>query len=150
MAEDGAHTMFLQLEGIPGGSTAKGRKGWIDIIGVDWGVHQSVAFDGTGSMSGFDPKQRPLKFTGRSGPASPLLFETCVTGKLITKGTFEVQHGKAVVARWVFEGALLTAFDSKTIDAEDGLFDTLTLLAHALRYTTKATRGWNFLSHKPW
>ena len=34
MADDRAHKMFLLLDGIPGGSTVKGRKGWIDISGV--------------------------------------------------------------------------------------------------------------------
>jgi type VI protein secretion system component Hcp len=150
MADDSTDKMFLRLEGIPGGSTAKGRKEWIDVIGADWGVHQSVAIDGTGLMSGFDPKQRSLKFTANSGVASPLLFEACVTGKFIPKGTFEVQRGKAVVVRWHFEEMLVTAFDSKTTDAADGLVDELTLLALRLRYTTKATRGWDFLVKKPW
>lgn len=150
MADDRTDKMFLRLEGIPGGSTAKGRKEWIDVIGVDWGVHQSVLFDGSGSMSGVDPKQRSLKFTANSGVASPLLFEACVTGKLITKGAFEVQRGKAVVVRWLFESVLVTAFDSRTTDTADGLFDTLTLLAGRLRYTTKATRGWDSLVKKPW
>jgi len=38
MANNRAYKMFLLLDGVPGGSTAKGRKGWIDITGVDWGM----------------------------------------------------------------------------------------------------------------
>jgi type VI protein secretion system component Hcp len=148
MAEDGPHTMFLSLDDIPGGSTVKGRKGWIDIVGVDWGVHQSVAFTGAGGMSGIDPKQRVLQFTAGSGVASPLLFEACMTGKHVKTGTFEVKHGKSVVVRWVFEDMLVMTFDSRAGDS--GLVDTFTLLARRLRYTTKATRGWDFLGKTPW
>jgi type VI secretion system secreted protein Hcp len=149
MTDDGAYKMFLLLDGIPGGSTAKGRKGWIDITGVDWGVEQAVAISGTGGgMTGVGSKQRRLWFTAGSGVASPLLFEASVAGKHVQTGTFEVQQGKSAVARWVFEDMLVTAFGSGTAEGADGLVDTFTLLARRLRYTTKATRGWDFLSKK--
>lgn len=150
MADDRAHRMFLLLDGIPGGSTVKGRKGWIDISGVDWGVHQSVAFNGAGGMAGLDPKQRQMQFTARSGVASPLLFEACVTGKHITKGTFEVQRGKSVAVRWVFEDILVMTFASAATAADHRLIDTFALLAGRVRYSTKATRGWDFLTNQPW
>ena len=151
MANDGPHRMFLLLDKIPGESTVKGRKGWIDIVGVDWGVEQAVAISGTGSgMSGAGSKQRRLLFTAGSGPASPLLYEACVAGKHISKGTFEIQRGKSVVVRWTFEDMLVTAFGSGTADLGAGLVDTFTLLARRLRYTTDVTRGWDFLSKTPW
>ena len=135
--------MYLLLDGIPGGSTAKDRKGWIDITGVDWGVEQAVAISGTGGgMTGVGGKQRALRFTAGSGAASPALFEACVSGKHITQGTFEVQSGKSVVVQWVFEDMLVTSFSSGATDADDGLLDTFTLLARRLRYTTTDTRGW--------
>ena len=151
MANDGPHRMFLLLDKIPGGSTVKGRKGWIDVAGVDWGVEQAVAISGTGSgMSGAGSKQRRLLFTAGSGPASPLLYEACVAGKHISKGTFEIQRGTSVVVRWTFEDMLVTAFGSGTADLGAGLVDTFTLLARRLRYTTDVTRGWDFLSKTPW
>ena len=151
MSNDVAYEMFLLLDGIPGGSTAKGRTGWIDITGVDWGVEQAVAISGTGGgMSGVGSKQRRLWFTAGSGVASPLLFEATMTGKHVQKGTFEVQRGKSVVVRWVFEDMLVTAFASAATNTADGLVDTFTLLAGRLRYTTKDTRGWDFLSKKAW
>jgi type VI secretion system secreted protein Hcp len=151
MADDAEYEMFLLLDGVPGGSTANGRKGWIDITGVDWGVEQAVAISGTGGgMTGVGSKQRRLWFTAGSGVASPLLFEASVTGKHIRTGTFEVQQGKSVVVRWVFEDMLVTAFGSAATDSEGGLVDTFTLLARRLRYTTEDTRGWDFLSKKPW
>ena len=71
MTKDRQHKMFLLLDGIPGGSTAKGRNGWIDITGVDWGVEQAVAVSGSGSgMTGAGSKQRRLWFTADSGVAS--------------------------------------------------------------------------------
>jgi type VI protein secretion system component Hcp len=149
--DDPEYEMYLRLDGMPGGSTAKGRKGWIDVTGVDWGVEQAVAISGTGGgMTGVGGKQRALRFVAGSGAASPHLFEACMSGKHITEGTFEVQHGKSVVVQWVFEGMLVTAFSSGTTDADDGLFDTFTLLARRLRYTTTDTRGWDFLSKQPW
>jgi type VI secretion system secreted protein Hcp len=151
MSDDGAYEMFLLLDGIPGGSTAKGRKGWIDITGVDWGVEQAVAVSGTGGgMTGVGSKQRRLWFTARSGVASPWLFEASVAGKHVQKGTFEVQQGKSVVVRWEFEDMLVTAFGSGATDGTDGLVDTFTLMARRLRYTTEDTRGWDFLSKKAW
>ena len=151
MSNDVAYEMFLLLDGIPGGSTAKGREGWIDIACVDWGVEQAVAISGTGGgMTGVGSKQRRLWFTAGSGVASPLLFEATMTGKHLHTGTFEVQQGKSVVVRWVFEDMLVTAFGSGATDIADGLVDTFTLLARRLRYTTKDTRGWDFLSKKAW
>jgi type VI secretion system secreted protein Hcp len=151
MPNGATYEMFLLLDGIPGGSTAKSRKGWIDITGVDWGVEQSVAISGTGGgMTGVGSKQRRLWFTAGSGVASPLLFEASVTGKHVQRGTFEVQQGKSVVVRWVFEDMLVTAFGSGATNIAEGLVDTFTLLARRLRYTTGDTRGWDFLSKKPW
>lgn len=149
--DDPDHAMYLLLGGIPGGSTAKGREGWIDVTGVDWGVEQAVAISGAGGgMTGVGGKQRALRFVADSGASSPLLFEACMSGKHVQKGTFEVQRGKSVVVQWVFEDALVTTFSSGTVDAEEGLFDTFTLLASRLRYTTADTRGWDFLTKQPW
>jgi type VI protein secretion system component Hcp len=150
--DDPGYEMYLMLDGIPGGSTAKGRDGWIDIAGVDWGVEQSVAISGTGGgMTGVGAKQRSLRFIAAAGAASPMLFDACMGGTHIKDGTFEVQQGKStVVVRWVFEDMLVTAFGSGTTDAGDGLVDTFTLLARRLRYTTTDTRGWDFLGKQPW
>jgi type VI secretion system secreted protein Hcp len=151
MANDPPYKMFLFLDGIPGGSGANGRNGWFDITSVDWGVEQAVAISGTGGgMTGAGSKQRRLLFTSASGVASPLLFEACVTGKHIKEATFEVVRGKSAVVRWAFEDMLVTAFGSGATDAADGLTDTFTVLARRLRYTTKDTRGWDFLGKKPW
>jgi hypothetical protein len=151
MANSRGYKMFLLLDGIPGDSAEKGREGWIEITGVDWGVEQAVAISGTGSgMTGAGSKERPLRFTAGSGAASPSLFEASVSGKHIKVATFEVQRGKSVVVRWVFEDMLVTAFGSGASDAAAGLLDTFTLLARRLRYTTADTRGWDFLSKKPW
>ena len=145
------HEMFLLLDGIPGGSEAKGRNGWTDVIAVDWGVEQAVAVSGTGGgMTGVGAKQRPLRLVTVSGAASPLLFEACMKGKHLSEGIFEVQRGRSVVVRWLFEDMLVTSFTSETAGAEDGLHDTITLLARRLRYTTVETRGWDFLSKQPW
>jgi len=73
-----------------------------------------------------------------------------VSGKHLKEGIFEVQRGKSVVVRWVFEDMLVTAFGSGALDAADGLLDTFTLLARRLRYTTTDTRGWDFLNKQPW
>lgn len=149
--DDQEYAMYLMLDGVPGGSTAKGRNGWIEITGVDWGVEQAVAISGTGGgMTGVGGKQRALQFTAGSSAASSLLFDACMSGKHIAKGTFEVQRGKSIVVRWVFEDMLVTAFGSGTADGQDGLVDTFKLLARRLRYTAADTRGWDFLSKQPW
>ncbi len=151
MANDPSYKMFLLLDGIPGGSDVKGRKDWLDIASVDWGVEQAVAISGTGGgMTGAGSKQRRLLFTSASGAASPLLFEACVTGKHIKQATFEVLRGKSVVVRWAFEDMLVTGFGSAATESADGLTDTFTILARRLRYTTKDTRGWDFLSKQSW
>lgn len=152
MAKDGpGYKLYLLLDGIPGGSTAKGHNRWIDVAGVDWGVEQAVATSGAGGgMTGMGGKQRALRFTAGSGPASPMLFEACMSGKPVKEAIFEVKRGKSTVVQWVFQDMLVTAFGSGATDAGDGLLDTFTLLARRLRYTTTDTRGWDFLSKKPW
>ncbi|MEO3761573.1 type VI secretion system tube protein Hcp [Mycobacterium sp. B14F4] len=145
------HEFFLRLDGIPGGSAAKDRSGWMDVVAVDWGVEQAVAVSGAGGgMTGVGAKQRALRFVIVSGVASPLLFEACMNGKPLSEGVFEVQRGKSVAVRWVFEDMLVTSFSSETSDGDDGMRDTITLLARRLRYTTDDTRGWDFQSKKPW
>jgi type VI secretion system secreted protein Hcp len=145
------YDMFLLLEAVPGASTAKGRKDWIDVAGVEWGVEQSVAISGTGGgMTGTGAKHRALRFTAPSGAASPLLFDACMSGQHIKTAAFEVQHGKSVVIRWTFEDMLVTSFTSEADDVDSGLRDTFTLLARRLRYTTTDTRGWDFVAKQPW
>jgi hypothetical protein len=55
--------------------------------------------------------------------ASPLLFDAC-DRKHLKEGTLEVQQGKSVVVRWVFQGMLVTASGSGAADSVNGLTDT--------------------------
>jgi type VI secretion system secreted protein Hcp len=74
---------FLKLDGIPGESTDKDHKGWIEISSYSWGVSNQGS--GAGSMgagrmaAAGQPPQGPgtLTLRKRIDKASPLLAKRC-------------------------------------------------------------------------
>lgn len=66
--------MFLEIDGIPGESTAPAHTGTIDILSWNWGISQTASV-GTVSV---------IK---RIDKATPLLFQDCTDGTVIPLAT---------------------------------------------------------------
>lgn len=86
-----ASDVYLQINGINGGSNDDKHKWWIEVEAVDWGVIQPTA--GTMSTAGghtightvFDA----LRITKAVDLASPKLMELAAQGKTIPKAKLE-------------------------------------------------------------
>ncbi len=86
-----ASDVYLKIEGIAGESTDDKHKDWIEVANVNYAVHQSRAetVSTAGGHSSGRAELFPLSFTKLADIASPVLLQTCATGKTIPKATFE-------------------------------------------------------------
>jgi type VI secretion system secreted protein Hcp len=87
-----AFDAFLKLDGIKGESQVKGFEDQIQIESFHWGVAEVISQSGGGggAVAG-RPTKKDFLFTAASSKASPLLFQTCVSGKHITEGTLTLR-----------------------------------------------------------
>lgn len=86
-----ASDAYLQIEGIKGKSEDQKHKGWIEVNNVLYAVHQpraSVVSTAGGHTTG-RADLYPITFQKLADIASPLLLQTCATGKAISKAAFE-------------------------------------------------------------
>lgn len=116
-------TYFLQLDGIAGDSTARGREKWIEVSSIDWGVSKStdVAVGRGGARSGRVTVQ-PVSFSAPLSIATPALFLTCVQGRAVREALFEAvvdgQAGPLVTLRIELKDVLLGTLDLSGTDGE--------------------------------
>ncbi len=80
--------IFIEIEGIPGESTAPAHKGTIEVLSWSWGVSQTST-SGAGSGAGVVSRERTGHVTliKRIDKATPLLFKRCVDGTPIPLAT---------------------------------------------------------------
>jgi type VI secretion system secreted protein Hcp len=83
--------VYLQIDGIKGESADDKHKDWIECKSVEWGVIQPKS--ATASTGGGHTAERcehtEVKFTKLADLSSPLLLQTCSSGKTIPKARFE-------------------------------------------------------------
>jgi type VI secretion system secreted protein Hcp len=83
--------VYLQIEGIKGESQDDKHKDWIEVSGVHWGVHQPKS--ATASTGGGHTAERAdmsdISFSKLSDLSSPILLQTCASGKTIARAKFE-------------------------------------------------------------
>lgn len=76
-----AFDAFLKLEGIDGGSTAKGYEGWIEVISFSWGASNPQSIGSATSGAGAGKVQfQEFHVTKHLDGTSPKLFLACATG----------------------------------------------------------------------
>jgi type VI secretion system secreted protein Hcp len=82
---------YLQIEGIKGESQDDKHKDWIEVSNVIYAVHQSRAevLSTAGGMTTGRAELYPISFKKLADLASPVLLQTCATGKTIPKAVFE-------------------------------------------------------------
>jgi len=86
-----ANDTYLKIDGIAGESLDDKHRDWIEVSNVLYAIHQPSA--GTMSTAGGLTSGRaelfPLSFRKLADVASPVLLQTCATGKTIPKAVFE-------------------------------------------------------------
>jgi type VI secretion system secreted protein Hcp len=86
-----AFDAFLKIEGIDGESTDQQHKGEIDVLSWSWGATQAIASGGSGGGTTGKVSMQDFHFVSRVNKASPLLFESCASGKHIDTATLSVR-----------------------------------------------------------
>lgn len=83
--------VYLQIDGIKGESADDKHKDWIECQAVNWGVIQPKS--ATASTGGGHTAERceheEIELTKLADLASPVLLQTCSSGKTIPKAKFE-------------------------------------------------------------
>jgi type VI secretion system secreted protein Hcp len=83
--------VYLQIDGIKGESADDRHKDWIECKSVSWGVLQPKS--ATSSTGGGHTAERcehtEIALTKLADLASPVLLQTCSSGKTIPKAKFE-------------------------------------------------------------
>ena len=83
--------VYLQIDGIKGESTDDKHKEWIECTSVNWGVSQPRS--ATASTGGGHTAERcvheEVEFTKLADLSSPILLQTCSSGKTIPKAKLE-------------------------------------------------------------
>jgi len=83
--------IYAQIEGIKGESKDDQHKDWIEVTRVHWGVRQPKS--ATASTGGGHTAERAelsaICFSKLSDLSSPMLLQTCASGKTIPRVRFE-------------------------------------------------------------
>ncbi|WP_312519301.1 type VI secretion system tube protein Hcp [Massilia sp.] len=86
-----ASDAYLKIEGINGESEDERHRNWLEVSNVAYAVHQPRA-DVVSTAGGHTTGRAdlyPISFTKLADLASPVLLQTCATGKTIPKASFE-------------------------------------------------------------
>nr|WP_315401463.1 type VI secretion system tube protein Hcp [uncultured Duganella sp.] len=83
--------VYLQIDGIKGESADSAHQGWIELTSVHMGVAQprSATASTGGGHTAERCEHRTLSLSKLADMASPILMQTCSTGKTISKAKFE-------------------------------------------------------------
>jgi len=82
---------YLQIDGIKGESTDERHRDWVEVSNVIYAVNQPRAesLSTAGGHTSGRAELYPLTFKKLADIASPVLLQTCATGKTIAKAVFE-------------------------------------------------------------
>jgi len=85
-----ASDVYLQIDGIKGESQDSGHKDWIECSSVHWGIMQprSACVSSAGGHTAERFELYDITFHKIADLASPILMQTCATGKTIPKAKF--------------------------------------------------------------
>jgi type VI secretion system secreted protein Hcp len=156
---------YLKIEGINGESEDDRHRNWIEVSNVIYAIHQPRAevVSTAGGMTTGRAELYPITFTKLADVASPVLLQTCATGKTISKAVFEFLRadgdGKAIPYFKIELENLIVS--NMTPDSGDGgIIRERVQLAYARikwNYTRQSIRGgaqgntsggWDCSAHK--
>jgi type VI secretion system secreted protein Hcp len=83
--------VYLQIEGIKGESTDERHKGWIECQSVNWAMSQpkSATSSTAGGHSAERCEMTDISLVKIADLSSPLLMQTCASGRTLPKAKFE-------------------------------------------------------------
>lgn len=86
-----ATDVYLQIDGIKGESQDSSHKDWIECSSVHWGIMQprSACSSSGGGHTAERCELDDIMFHKVADLSSPILMQTCATGKTIPKAKFE-------------------------------------------------------------
>lgn len=86
-----ASDAYLKIEGINGESDDERHRNWIEVNNVVYAVHQprATVLSTAGGHTSGKADLFPITFQKLADTSSPLLLQTCATGKTIPKAMFE-------------------------------------------------------------
>jgi type VI secretion system secreted protein Hcp len=89
--------VYLQIDGIKGESNDDKHKDWIECASVQWGIAQPKS--ATASTGGGHTAERAeleeISFAKMADLSSPILMQSCASGKTIPKAKFEFMRADA-------------------------------------------------------
>ena len=82
---------YLQIDGIKGESADEKHKAWVEVSDVSWHVHQPRAssVSTAGGQTSGKAELSEITFHKLADLSSPILLQTCASGKTIPKAKFE-------------------------------------------------------------
>src|SRR3569833_3109534 len=89
--------VYLQIDGIKGESNDDKHKDWIECASVQWGIAQpksATASTGGGHTAG-RAELEEISFAKMADLSSPILMQSCASGKTIPKAKFEFMRADA-------------------------------------------------------
>lgn len=160
-----ASDAYLKIEGINGESEDERHRNWIECSNVLYAVHQPRA-DVVSTAGGHTTGRAdlyPISFSKLADLASPVLLQTCATGKTIPKASFEFMRadgdGKPITYFKIeLENVMIASI--KPDSGEGGIITERVQLAYAKikwHYTRQSIRGgaqgdtsgsWDCSAHK--
>lgn len=160
-----ASDAYLKIEGINGESEDERHRNWLEVSNVTYAVHQPRA-DVVSTAGGHTTERAdlyPISVTKLTDIASPILLQTCATGKTISKATFEFLRadgdGKPITYFKIeLENVMIASIAPDS--GEGGIINERVQLAYAKikwAYTKQSIRGgaqgntsgsWDCTAHK--
>ena len=103
---------YLKIEGIPGESTDRWHKDWIEIESYDWGETQDVS---RGGESAGKVNMQDFRFVMKFNKASPKLFLAVANGMHIKNAVLEIcKSGKdqECFITWTLSDVIATSYQT--------------------------------------
>ena len=125
-----ANDMFLKIDGIDGESVDSTHTNEIELLSLHWGMSQGATMHtGTGGGAG-KVSVDDMVFTHSVDKASPILMQTCMSGKHIAKAVLTVRKaGEKPVEFYkvTMTDVMVTSVQPSGSNGADGMIETVGL-----------------------
>jgi type VI secretion system secreted protein Hcp len=134
-SSEGVNGIFLYLEGVPGESTDKSHKDWIDVISFDYGIRSPPQYGASaGGAAAGRPQFGDLVITKYLDRASPQLYLLASNGMHIPEARLEVIRRGNLVLRYRLSDVTVGAVETAG-EAADRILDKVSLKYGKIEWT---------------